>query len=387
MFSCTVVFQAIHESKAKVIVLQGGTSSSKSVSALQEFILYAIYNQGKIVTVTGESIPNIRKGAYRDVEWLYATTPEFQRQVKFWNHSDRVIEFRSGSKMEFISNMDEQSAKAGKRDRLFVDEAQGVSWPIFFQMAIRTRDKVIVAYNPSRIFWAHEKLINTTPDSNDLSAVVQTIISDHRHNVFLSDEEHKKIEGIKDRDLWLVYARGKTGNLTGLIYTTWKQISDKEFPWKEDRKFGGIDFGYTIDPTACVDCRRIGNTIFVHELSYKTAMTAIQIKQLYKSIGYDDEAPIYCEHDGDMIRQLRQFDLMTVPARKGVGSIKAGIAKVNEYDIKFTASSKNIEYERQRYMWLIDPDTGKPTNVPIDKDNHLMDAIRYAVYTHFWHQE
>jgi phage terminase large subunit len=383
----TPVFEAIHNATEKVIILQGGTSSSKTYSAMQSNILYCIYNPNHIVTVTGESIPNLKKGAYRDAETIYANSPWFQSMVSQWNKTDRTIEFKNGAKMEFISNLDEQSAKAGKRDRLFVDEANGIPWGIFFQLAIRTKGQIMIAYNPSAPFWAHDKLIGTTPEGNDLSATVKFLRSWHEHNTALSEDEHRKIEGIKDPDLFRVYARGLTGNLVGLIYPNWKMIPDKDFPWKEDGKFGGLDFGYTNDPSAGVLCVRIANKIFVHELCYTTAMTPNQIKALFTATGFTQDTPIYCEHDGDMIRQLRQLELLAIPAKKGQGSIKAGISKVNEYEIYYTESSKNLDFERKRYMWLVNPDDGKPTNTPIDKDNHILDAIRYGVYSHFYRAE
>ncbi len=134
-------------------------------------------------------------------------------------------------------------------------------------------------------------------------------------------------------------------------------------------------------------CVRIGENIFVHELCYTTALTANNLFQLYTANKFTDGDPIYCEHDGDMIRQLRASGLLAIAARKGQGSIKAGIAKINEYNIFYTESSKNIKAEREKYMWMIDPDTGKPINTPVDQFNHLMDAVRYAVYTSFYRQE
>jgi len=387
MFSCTSVFHSIEQCKAKVIIEQGGTSSSKSYSTMQLAYLRAIQIPKLVITITGESLPNLRKGIYRDAEAIFSKSPYLQRQVINWNKTDRIINFKNGSLIEFISNLDEQSAKAGKRDILIVDEAQGVSWPIFFTLAIRTRGQIFVLYNPTAAFWAHEKLIGTTPESNDLNATVQLYITDHRHNCFLTQDEHDKIEGIKDKELWNVYARGRTGNLTGLIFPNWKMIPDKDFPWNEDGKFGGLDFGYTNDPTAGVMCVRIGENIFVHELCYTTALTANNLFQLYTANKFTDGDPIYCEHDGDMIRQLRASGLLAIAARKGQGSIKAGIAKINEYNIFYTESSKNIKAEREKYMWMIDPDTGKPINTPVDQFNHLMDAVRYAIYTSFYRQE
>lgn len=387
------VFKANWDSTADIVVNQGGTDSTKTYSILQVLGVIAVYTKppliDPIITVLSESVPNARKGAYRTWKGIVASTPEFENAVKDWNESDRVITFKSGWIFEFVGATDEQNAKQGKRQYLFANEANGISWLIFWQMAKRTRVRTFIDYNPSAPFWAHENLINKPePSMNDLFAKVQLIISDHRHNPFLNAQDHEKTENIKDSGLWKVYARGITGNLTGLIFPNWTMIEDEVFAnLSEDRKIGGLDFGYTNDPTAGVKVVRIAGNVYFHELCYETAFPPRQILDVYRSVGFKekDQEPIYCEHDGDMIRQLRQLGLYTVPARKGPGSIKAGIMKLNEYNVFFTASSKNIDYERKRYMWLKDPDTGKSTNEPVDQFNHLMDACRYAVYTHFYH--
>lgn len=383
MFNCTPVFQANYESKAKIVVDQGGTSSSKTVSIMQRLFLYALSEKGCVITVTGESLPNLRKGAYRDAEWLYSITPQLQAQVKFWNKTDRIIYFRNGSLMEFTSNLDEQSAKAGKRDYLFVNECNGVPWAIFFQLAIRTRKQVFIDYNPTVRFWAHDNLIGTDPSTNELSATVQLIISDHRHNPFLSQEEHAKIEGIKDKQLWLVYARGKTGNVTGLIFPDWQKIPDEQFP-REEPFFGGLDFGYTNDPTAGVKICKVGESIFLHELCYTPGIAPVQMKQIFYANGFNKNTPVYCDHDPDQINQLRRHGILAMPAVKGPGSINSGIVQLKEYKVFYTASSVNVHEERSRYMWLVDPLTGKSTNTPIDQWNHIIDAARIGVHTHYF---
>jgi phage terminase large subunit len=396
MFNTSPVWHKNYESDADINVNQGGTDSGKTYAIMQLLFWWAITLPAPlvdpIITVVGESVPNLKKGAYRTAESIYATTPGVADYVKDWNKTDRTIQFINqrnprfpGWKMEFISCENEQVARNGKRQFLFVNEAQGISYSIFWQLCKRTRRTTYIDYNPSAPFWAHEKLIGHSMD-NDFDKSVKTIISDHRHNPFLTEQEHRRTENIKNPELWKVYARAITGNLQGLIYPNWQIIPDEDFP-NEDGLFGGIDFGYTNDPTGAVKMCRVANNIFVHELCYQPAMTAQQIKALYRANGFDDEKPIYCEHDGDMIRQLRMQDLLAVAARKGAGSIKAGIAKVNEYNIFVTASSKNIEFERSKYMWLIDEDTGKPINTPIETNNHLMDAIRYGIYTHFYRQE
>lgn len=387
LFQTSPVFEANYNSTADIVVNQGGTDSTKTYSILQVFCTLATTtkapSEDPVMTVLSESVPNAKKGPWRTIKSIIMAEG-FEHYITSINESDRTIYFKTGWVMEFISAIDEQNAKQGKRQYLFVNEANGISWPIFWQMAKRTRIRVFIDYNPTAPFWAHDKLIGTLPETNDLSAVVELIISDHRHNPFLSDKDHERTENIKDPELWRVYARGLTGNLQGLIYPNWRMIPDADFPWKEDRRFGGIDFGYTNDPTAAVHMVRIANKIYVHELCYDNAFTPTQIKALFKSSNFSAETPIYCEHDGDMIRQLRMKGLMAVPARKGPNSINPGISKVNEYEVFYTASSANIHFERTRYMWEKDPITGKYINTPVDANNHLMDAIRYGVYSRFY---
>lgn len=390
MFDTTVVFQANAASKADIVINQGGTSSSKTYSIMQLLFLKCCFEKRIIVTVTGESIPNLKKGAYRDAETIYAHNPWLKQFIVSWNKSDRTIVFKNGSIMEFTSNMDEQSAKNGKRNYLFVNEANGITWAVFLQLALRTKKsadgfggQVFIDYNPSAPFWAHEKLIGTTPLNNDLSATVQCIISDHRHNRFLDADDHRKIEGIKDKELWKVYARGLTGNLTGLIYPGALRIPDEQFPW--DQYFiGGLDFGYTNDPTAGVKIVKVGESIFLHELCYTPGISAINIKQIFTANGFGGDNPIYCDHDDDQIRQLRNLSMQAFRARKVPGSLRGGILKMKEFKIFYTASSTNLHDEKQKYMWIIDPATGKPTNTPIDQFNHLWDASRMGVYTHYF---
>lgn len=385
-FNVSKVWDANKASEAAIIVNQGGTDAGKTYAIMQLLFWVAINETPPIVdpviTVVGESIPNLKKGAYRSAEGIYASNPNIEKYVHFWNKSDRVIYFKSGWVMEFNSYETEQQAKQGKRQYLFVNEANGVEWMIFWQLCKKTRRKTFIDYNPSAPFWAHDKLIGTTPQSNDFSKTVQTIISDHRHNPFLTEEEHWQTENIKDKELWRVYARGLTGNLTGLIYPNWKQIPDEDFP-NEDF-FGGLDFGYTSDPTAAIKMCVIGRSLFVHEMCYQTSLTGQRIRDLFIVNGFERSNHIYCENDNEFISELRRLGLMAMPALKGPGSIKAGILKLNEFNVFYTASSKNIHNERIRYMWEKDKITGLSTNSPIGGLDHCLDAIRYGLYTKYF---
>jgi phage terminase large subunit len=385
-FKTSVVYERNWISPADIVVNQGGTDSGKTYAIMQ--ILWTICTTTKapevdpVVTVVGESVPNLKAGAYRIAKSIYSSNPGLAYYVRFWNETERTIYFRNGWIMEFRSYADEQNAKQGKRQFSFFNEANGLSYGIFWQVAKRTRQKVFVDYNPSEPFWAHEKLIGTNPATNDLGARVELLISDHRHNPFLSDRDHAKTENIKDPELWKVYARGVTGNLTGIVFPNWVRIPDDQFPTDVDI-FGGLDFGYTNDPTAGVKIARIGESIYLHELCYEPGISATNTRAVFFAAGFNEETEIFCENDEDQIRELRAVGLKALFARKGQGSVKGGIKKLNEFKVYYTASSLNLHKERQKYMYITDKITGRPTNVPIDAFNHLMDAGRMGVYTKF----
>ena len=386
MFKCSPVYYANYQSNADIVINQGGADSGKTYAIMQLLFTYAVTTTppkiDPVITIVGESVPNLKAGAYRIAQSIYQNTPEVLKAVISWNRTDMSFMFKNGWLMEFKSYETEQQAKQGKRQYAFFNEANGINYMIFWQIAKRTRQRTYIDYNPSAAFWVHEKLIGTSASSNDLTADVQTIISDHRHNPFLTEKEHARTEGIKDKELWWVYARGKTGNLKGLIFPNWKEIPDGDFP--DSDFFGGLDFGYTNDPTAAVKIAVVGNNVFLHELAYEPGLAPIQLKTIFETNGFTDKEQIYCEHDPDQISQLRRLKLPVMPARKGAGSIRAGILKLNEYKVWYTASSKNIHNERTKYMWEVDKATGKPTNTPQSGWDHILDAIRYGVYTKYF---
>lgn len=387
-FETSIVFKENYEAKEGIVINQGGTDSGKTHALIQVLFTLATTTEppkeSPIITVLGESVPNLKKGAYRVAKSIYNSTIGLKHYVRSWNETDRTITFKNGWIMEFLSCETEQSAKQGKRQYLFANEANGIAYRIFWQMAKRTRIRTFIDYNPSEPFWAHEMLIGTDKNNNDLGQDVKLIISDHRHNPFLSEEEHQRTESIKDPELWRVYARGLTGNISGIIYPNWKVIPDDIYPWDNDTFYGGLDFGYENDPTAGVKIVEIGKSLFIHEMCYEPGIAPIQIKNIFEANGFRGSNMVWCDHDPDMISQLQKLGVLAYAAKKGQGSVNAGIMKLKEYDVFYTQSSVNLHIERQKYMWIKDPKNGKSINVPIDKYNHLLDATRIAKYSQFW---
>lgn len=356
----------------KVLVNQGGTSSGKTYTIMQLLYWWAIKRPNQVITVVGESIPNLKKGAYRDAETIYARTPELHPYISSWNQTERIIRFFSGSLIEFTSYETEQGAKNGKRDILFVNEANGITYQIYWQLARRTRFRILLDYNPTAKFWAHEKVIGK-PN-------VRLIISDHRHNLWLSEQDHQEIEDIKleDKELFRVYARGKTGKISGLIYRK-THIVDA-IP--ADAKFlaRGLDFGFTNDPTAAVDLYSQDGELWVDEVLWGPGLENSDIyRELLAADPLSRRKRIIADSaEPKSIKQLQGLGLPVEAAAKGPDSVRAGISSIQRYQLNITRRSINLIKEFDTYKWKLDKATGEPTNEPIDKFNHGMDALRYA---------
>ena len=362
MLDVTPLFHANMTAKERVVVNQGGTSSGKTYSIMQVLFVMGIEQAGLIMTVVGQDIPNLKKGSYRDAKAILAASEQLAMWYPTINESERIIRCTNGSIIEFSSYQDEQDARNGKRDVAFFNEANGISYEIFWQIYMRTRLKVFIDYNPSARFWVHEKLIGK-PD-------VRLIISDHRSNRFLSEEQHDMIEGIDDDELWKVYARGVTGKITGLVYTNWDIV--EELPPQDEWKMVayGLDWGFVNDSTALVKVVLAHGDLWIDELIYEIGLTNPQIATKMKEHGITSRDEVIADSaEMKSIAELNGMGLRVAPCVKGAGSVNNGIDIVKRYKLHVTRRSSGLRKELLNYKWKVNKD-GEPTNEPVDFANH-----------------
>lgn len=373
----------------RIVDHQGGTASGKTVNILAALATLAAEDDGtflpdvqRVTTITGPSFPHLKAGALRDFETII--WPAFGSAIDNYHKTDHVFKFSSGHLVEFKVYENEATARGPKRLRLFVNEANKQNHDIFFALNSRSEQSVI-DYNPSIRFWAHEKY-KGEPGT-------KSFISWHKHNPFLSKEKHNEIENYYDfktkkgsLEVFKVYSRGLTGNVTGLVFPNWEMIDEDLFSKNEDF-FWGIDFGYNNDPTAIIKGYRIGKTVFLKEIFYEVGASASQIQGVLRANGYSDRCEhVYCEHDPIIIKELNRWGIRAKNALKGQGSIQNGILLCNQFDIKYTNTSRNMKREQGLYIYEEDKITGRPTNVPIDRNNHTFDAARYGIFTKYFRE-
>jgi phage terminase large subunit len=273
----SVLFLKNYHTEASVIINQGGSHSGKTHAIIRVLFYLACSQPKQVITIVGQDIPNLKAGALRDALSIYAESEQLAALVKAYNKTERIFEFINGSIMEFKSYDNAQDAKSGKRDYLFVNEANGISWEIYTELALRTRIRIYIDYNPNSAFWVHDQLAGKPG--------VQLIISDHRHNPFLHQGVHEKIEKLKESDteLWKIYARGITGRISGLVLNNWQLC--EAIPPGAKLIAAGLDFGFTNDETGCLEVYKQNGELWINELLYETGLTNPDISQKLTDAG------------------------------------------------------------------------------------------------------
>ena len=356
---------------------RGGTRSTKTYSALQFLVFLAVALTRKLViSVVSETLPHLKKGAIRDFEKILQDEGIISgalRDDPRWNATDHFFQFAQGTIIEFFSADSPGKVHGPSRDILFINEGQNIRWETANQLMIRTREFVIVDYNPTHEFWAHTELA-TDPR-------FKQIISTYKDNRFLTPAQVEDIErGKKNANWWRVYGLGLTGQLEGVIYQ-FEQI-DRMPDNAGLVRIGGLDYGFTNSKTAGVDIladvRR--KRLYLDEMFYGGGMHNFDIIAALNAHGFPKKGPrLYAdcaEPKANSEIKLAGFNVW--PSDKGK-EITYQISFIQGWEIYVTKTSTNIIHEFRNYLWDTDRD-GNRLNHPIKESDHAMDAFRYGVF-------
>lgn len=380
-FVISPVFEWNYTCTKPIVNNQGGTSGGKTYCILQVLILKGSEVPNQIITVCGQDVPNLKAGAMRTLGFVLNDSPYLASFFKGKpNKTDRVWTMHNGTIMEFKSFEDEQDAKGGRRDYLFINEANGIRWDVFEQLHVRTNKQTFIDYNPTSPFWAHKKLIGRSD--------VQTFISNYKHNPNLSKEIIAKIELWKteDPEKWKVYGLGKTGETEGVIFKDVNWI--ESLPDYIDKYCYGMDFGFN-DPTTLVKVGSSDGELYIECLLYESGLITSSLKVENKDVPNINDRLIELgikktdlmiadNADPKTIRELKLLGWKIKGAKKGKGSILAGINKIKKYKRLNIVSRKECKEEQIGYIWGKDK-FGEPTDEPIDDFNHFWDGSRYGI--------
>lgn len=356
-------------------VIQGGMSAGKTYAIITLLIGYAESYPDSVITVVGLSYGHLKGGAIRDFKNIMK---EQNRWDDFaWRVNDSEYHFGNGSVIEFRS-IDKMSARGPRRDVLFVNEANGISFEVFDQLAGRTRDFVIVDFNPSAKFWAHERLVEGS--ESDTTYIIVTFTD----NEALSTRERANIlsrkpkKGEEPSNWWIVYGLGQIGTVEGNVYSGWQYGEDVDIESQGRLVRYGLDFGFSNDETAMVAVYEMpdGKLGLVEKL-YCKGMLGSQYGERFRRIGIQPDVLIVADSARpEIIAEIRKDGFRCIGADKNAGSVLRGIDRVAQRQILYVG--ENLKREYLSYAWR-KKRSGEIIDEPEDGNDHLMDALRYAI--------
>lgn len=368
MFRKTTAIRKILNLKKRIKIIQGGTSAGKTFGIIPVLIDKAARQEGLEISIVAETIPHLRRGALKDFLKIMKWTGRFFEDR--FNKSLLRYEFANGSVIEFFSADDSSKLRGARRDILYINECNNVTFDSYNELAIRTRKEVYLDFNPANEFWVHTEL-KDEPDSDFL-------ILTYKDNEALDQSIIDQIEKNKEKaktstywaNWWKVYGEGQLGMLEGVVFSNWKQIDT--IP-KEAKLLGiGLDFGYTNDPTAIIEIYNYNGQRIVNELAYQTGLLNSEIAKLLPK-----HVPVYADSsEPKSIDEIKRFGVTIKGVTKGKDSINYGIDVIQRNEYLVTSNSGNLIKELRSYVWDTDKQ-GKRLNKPIDFNNHAIDAFRY----------
>ena len=381
-FIRTTAINLILALRKRIKVIQGGSSAGKTIAILAILIDRACKNPLLEISVVSESIPHLRRGAYKDFIKLRKMTGRYNPDNH--NKSQMTYTFSNGSYVEFFSVDDESKVRGPRRHILYINEANKINFETYHQLNSRTELEVFIDFNPTKKFWAHTELMQ---EDN-----VDFLILTYKHNEGRPanvDEEMARAKAKHDEgtnaywiNYWRVFGLGQNGVLQGAVWTEWSKI--KEIPKNAELLVFGCDFGYKnsktaitaiyewMDPT--VNRKRYIFDEWIHE----RGLFNKDIYQMMSSMGYSGDI-IYCDYaDQKSIAELSKLGLNTIDCAPKEDIRGYAIGKVSEDHFYVTESSTGLIEDLENYVYLLDK-SGTSMNKPKKENDDGPDSIIYGI--------
>lgn len=368
----TELYELIRTSKARIVVLEGGVRSGKTYAIAQALNTDLQEADGLKIEIVRATLPALKATAMEDFFGIMKELGLYREEQH--NKTDHI--YREGrNSVGFFPVDDAQKLRGRKRGKLWVNEANELTYAEFMQLALRTTGQIILDFNPvEEDHWLFEKVL--TRDD------VEYIHSDYRCNPFLEPTVVQEIERMKDADpqYWATFGLGERPKRGTKIYQHYTLVD--ELPKVYDAKVFGLDFGFNV-ATALTEVRRKELAFTWKEQLYKTNLTnrelIEELKRLQREgvLDYNDE--IFADAaEPDRIQEICDAGFNCKPADKAV---VPGIDFVKGHALAITKDSLRLLEELKLYSWKTTKD-GKIIDEPVKVKDHATDAGRYGEYTH-----
>ncbi len=390
-------YDAFWAFKGRYRVVKGGRASKKSKTAALWFITQLSkekYKDANLLVVR-KTFRTLKDSCFTELKWAIRRL----HLESLWRAKESPLEIeniKTGQKIYFRGLDDPLKVTSitvehGVLCWMWVEEAYEIdSEADFDTLDESVRGEVLpplfkqttLTLNPwSERHWIKGRFF----DSDDPE--VLAITTDYTCNEWLDEADRRMFERMK-RDnprRYRVAGCGDWGVAEGLVYDNWCVADFDVAQLLQERPHGvcifGLDYGYTNDPTAFVAAMvdTAAKDIFIFDEHYQTRMVNSEIAAMIAAKGFAKERIRADSAEPKSNEELRRAGISRLrAAQKGKDSVLHGIARLQEYRITVHARCKATASELAAYCWDKDSD-GRGINRPVDRHNHIMDALRYAM--------
>jgi phage terminase large subunit len=398
--------------RLKGIGLEGASRTGKSWDISVFLCHYVSTYQGKQINVCRDYLVSLKKTFYETLKkvWVY----QFGFPRHHFNKTASDIHFNDNL-IRFVGVNDDIMTSHGlESDLLIINEGMGVQRESINQLEQRCNEFFIIDYNPSEVeSYLYDKEIDpayrlhkTTIFDNPYAPpnAKAKILSyahpdiDDLHVATKAGYTPEQWQDLKQRNLdlgtaqkynWEVYGLGKRAVGDDVIFPDWQEYDQEPGDNTLDWVHVGGDFGFKVDPTAAIKVKKQGNNLYLKELIFETGLLNNEIGQRLKQLGESLERSIWDRAEEKSIMELRAMDVDAWYSEKGPGSISFGIQKMHQFNIFIHKDSVNLKNEFNKYRWAKERNGNYKKNsfgkrIPMDKDNHGIDAVRYVILYYYW---
>lgn len=384
------VYLPFLEDTTRTQIFFGGSSSGKSVFLAQRCVTDILQGRRNYLVVRNVGA-TLKRSAFNEI--VKAITRLKVRSLFKINQSDLDITCVNGYQILFsgLDNVEKVKSitpQLGILTDIWIEEATEIERPAYMQLKKRLRGRsfgikkrLTLSFNPIlQTHWIFNEFFGLWDDTKTSYADEKLVIlkTTYKDNKFLAPDDIEELESETDQYFRNVYTLGNWGILGELIYRNWSMRDLTDMTPHFINRRHGLDFGFSQDPAAmpCTHYDRKLKTIYVYDELYMTQLTNDLLAREVKSRIEDD--PIKCDSaEPKSIKEIRQHGVNAQAARKGKDSVHHGIQWLQQQTIVIDLRCQFFKNEIQAYQWKTDSH-GQVLPVPIDKKDHLMDALRYA---------
>ena len=359
-------------------VFYGGRGSGKTHAIAGYLIVSSLLNKERILC-TREIQKSIKESVY---EVLVQKISKLGLD-KYFNITESKITNISGSEFIFAglrTNVESIKSMEGI-SKCWVEEAQSISrnsLDVLIPTIRKECSELIFSFNPCNetdpVY--QDFVVNTKKD-----ALVEKV--NYTDNPFFPEVLEKERAECEQKNpddykwIWL----GELRKISDAqIFKNAFEVREFETP-ERARFYHGADWGYAEDPTTLIRCFIQNGCLYIDKEAYELHVELDDLPRFFSSIETSKKWPVYGDSARpDVIKHLRRRGYNIRKCDKWQGSVEQGIIYIRNFNkVIIHPGCVNTINEFERYSWKQDRNTNEILPIPVDKDNHCIDALRYAL--------